>query len=97
MPRTTKAERLAKARENAAFRAACNGVPIPVLELSAVFKTARAAVDRGATEAEEKRYRDEWNDQNSRQTIATCVTLARRGPSAPEGPFALDVNAEGVR
>jgi len=52
MPRTTKAERLAKARENAAFRAACNGVPIPVLELSAVFKTARAAIDRGATDAE---------------------------------------------
>jgi hypothetical protein len=52
MPRTTKAERLAKARESAAFRVACNGVPIPMLELSAVFQTARDAIARGATDAE---------------------------------------------
>lgn len=50
-PRKTKAEKLAEARVDRAYRAACSGIQVPMLELPKIFAHGLARVAAGDDDA----------------------------------------------
>jgi hypothetical protein len=47
----TKADKLADKRIDAACKATCSGITIPIMEIMKVFKVGRAAVAKGVDDA----------------------------------------------